>query len=316
VHPEDRDAVRRAIDHALASAGDYEVEYRVLLAAGQTRWIEARGRPELAANGQPALMRGVVLDVTDRRRTELELQELRGQLAHAGRLSVLGQLAAALAHELNQPLGAILRNAEAAELFLQANPPALDEVRDIVADIRRDDQRAGAVIDRLRALMKRGALELRPLHLGSLVDEVATLARPDAIARRITVAVEMPLDLPLVRGDSVHLQQVLLNLLLNALDALNEAPPEFRRVTVRAQRAGPELVEVQVSDTGCGIPADQVARVFDPFFTTKPRGMGMGLSISRTIIGAHGGRIWAENRPEGGASFRFTLPLAQEGGAS
>lgn len=316
LHPDDRDAVRRAIESSLSAEGDYEVEYRVPLPDGRTRWIAARGQAERDSNGKPVRMRGVVLDITARRHSDLELQQLRGQLAHAGRVSMMGQLASALAHELNQPLGAILRNAEAAELFLQHEPPDLDELRAILADIRKDDQRAGDVIERLRALLKRRSIEQRTLALVDLLGEVAALTHPDAAARHIKVEIEAAPGLPAVTGDRVHLQQVLLNLMLNAMDAVEDAPAEERRVSVRAQRNGERIVEVAVSDSGHGIAPERLALVFEPFFTTKANGMGIGLPISRTIIEAHGGRIWAENNAQAGATFRFTVPVAEQTTAS
>ena len=262
-------------------------------------------------------MRGASRDVTARKQAEQETQPLRHEIAHAGRVSMMGQLASGLAHEINQPLATILRNAEAAELFLQHPSPDLDEIRVILADIRADDERAGQVIDRMRGLLKRHTLDTRWLDVGSLVDEVAALVRVDAASRQVKLDVDVPGDLPHVRGDRVHLQQVLLNLVLNGMDALNGARLEDRRVGVdrAAQRAGTPIVEIAVGDAGPGIPADRLAQIFDPFFTTKPNGMGMGLAISRTIIEAHGGRIWAENKTGGGAAFRFTLPIAEEAAA-
>ena len=229
---------------------------------------------------------------------------------------MMGQLASALAHEINQPLGAILRNAEAAELFLDNASPDLDEIRAIVADIRKDDQRAGSVIDRMRGLLKRQPLDTRALDVGELVSEVRALVRADAAARQVKLEVNVPADLPLVRGDRVHLQQVLLNLILNGMDAIDGASRDNRRISITARLAAARTVEIAVSDTGSGIPRDKVPHVFESFFTTKPSGMGMGLPISRTIIEAHGGRIWAENNNNGGgATFRFTLPLAEEAAA-
>lgn len=229
-----------------------------------------------------------------------------------GRVSMMGQLASALAHEINQPLGAILRNAEAAELFLQSASPDLDEIRGILADIRRDDQRAGSVIDRMRGLLKRHNLDTRPVDLGDLVCDVAALVRADAVARHVELSLEVPGRLPPVLGDRVHVQQVLLNLILNGLDAMNGTNRENRLVTVSARLDETHSIEIAVSDTGHGISVDKLQQVFDPFFTTKPNGMGMGLAISRTIIEAHGGKLWAENKNGGGAVFRFTLPIAKE----
>jgi C4-dicarboxylate-specific signal transduction histidine kinase len=212
---------------------------------------------------------------------------------------------------LNQPLGAILRNAEAAELFLQDPSPDLEEVRAILADIRKDDQRAGEVIDRMRVLMKRREVQHSLLDLNLLAGEVISLVRPDADSRKVRLALEPVSSLPPVRGDRVQLQQVLLNLLLNAMDAVNDSAPDGRRVTVRLLAAGTQ-VEVAVSDTGHAIPRDKLARVFEPFFTTKPNGLGMGLAISQTIIAAHGGRLTAENNRNGGATFRVLLPAVGE----
>jgi C4-dicarboxylate-specific signal transduction histidine kinase len=253
-----------------------------------------------------------VLDISARRRSEMELQQLHNQLVHTSRVTMMGQLASALAHELNQPLGAILRNAEAAEIFLQHDPPDLHEVRAILADIRRDDQRAGDVIERLRALLKRRTIETRVTAVSDLLRNVAILTRADAVARHVRLEIEDALELPAVMVDRVHLQQVLLNLMLNAMDAVDDAPAEWRRVAVRALRFDERTVEVEVNDSGCGIPSDKLALVFEPFYTTKENGTGIGLPISRTIIEAHGGRIWAENNAGRGATFRFTLPVAEE----
>ncbi len=195
---------------------------------------------------------------------------------------------------------------------MQDASPDLDEIRAIVADIREDDQRAGAVIDRMRGLLKRQPLTTRELDVSELVGDVRALVRADAAARQVKLEVHVPGDLPPVRGDRVHLQQVLLNVILNGMDALNGASGRERRISVIALCNETRSVEIAVSDTGSGIPGDKLAHIFDPFFTTKPNGMGMGLPISRTIIEAHGGRFWAENNASGGATFRFTLPIAEE----
>ena len=238
------------------------------------------------------------------------MQRHRNELAHVSRVSMMGQLASALAHELNQPLGAILRNAEAAELFLRASPPDLQEVCAILADIRKDDQRAGDVIDRMRALLQRREFQWRELDLNALVEDVAGLLRTDAEARRVKVSLELALPAPPVRGDRVQLQQVMLNLILNAMDAMNGWDAEKRAVTVRVRREA-QWAEVALSVTASGIPEENLKRLFEPFFTTKPTGMGLGLAISHTIIEAHGGRLWAENNPEAGATFRYTLPVGE-----
>ena len=312
LHPDDREALQQVPTKALAGGGSYETEFRLTLPDGGLRWISSHGQVEFDATGQPVRIRGASRDVTARKQAEQETQLLRREVAHVARVTMMGQLASALAHEINQPLGAILRNAEAAELFMQDASPDLDEIRAIVADIRKDDQRAGKVIDRIRRLLKKQPLNTRALDVGELVSDVRALVRVEATARQVKLEAEVPGDLPLVRGDPVHLQQVLLNVILNGMDALNGASRGSRRVSVTALLDGAQTVEIAVSDTGSGIPADKLAHVFDPFFTTKPNGMGMGLPVSRTIIEAHGGRFWAENNSSGGATFRFTLPIAEE----
>jgi two-component system, LuxR family, sensor kinase FixL len=313
VHPDDREPTQRAVRHALEVSGEFEAEYRVLAQDGATRWIVARGQVERGAQGKPLRLRGVSVEVSERKQAEAELRRLQSELAHVSRVSTMGQIASSLAHELNQPLGAILRNAEAAQLLLQSDPPDLEEIRAILADICADDQRAGAVIDRTRAMLKRRELNVSTLIVDELVDEVVALTHSDAAGRQVRVEVQLASQLPALRGDRVQLQQVLLNLILNGMDAMIDVPTAERRLVVRARPIDGTTVEFEVSDSGPGIPADHLPHVFDPFFTTKRNGLGMGLPISRTIIEAHGGRLSAENNPDRGATFRFTVPVAAEG---
>jgi two-component system sensor kinase FixL len=317
VHPDDRQMLQQHQAMALAGSngGTYQTEYRLTCPDGATRWIASQGRVEFDATGKPVLIRGAARNVTARKQAEQESQLLREEIAHAGRVSMVGQLASGLAHEINQPLASILRNAEAAELFLQHPSPDLDEIRAILSDIRSDDERAGHVIDRMRGLLRRQTLDTGRLDVGTLVSDVAALVRIDAATRQVKLDVNVPADLPHVRGDRVQIQQVLLNLILNGMDALDGTRLEDRRVAVTAQLDGAELIEIAVGDAGHGIPADRLARIFEPFFTTKPNGMGIGLAVSRTIVEAHRGRLWAENRNGGGAAFRFTLPIVEEDAA-
>ncbi|MGC4017702.1 MAG: ATP-binding protein [Luteolibacter sp.] len=308
LHQDDREGVEAAIRDAIAGGHDYEREYRILPEDGTVRWITARGRVVAGSDGKARKMRGVLLDETGRRMSETELAHVRGQLAHAGRVSMMGQLAAALAHELNQPLGAILRNAEAAGLFLQAPEPDLRELKAIIHDIEKDDKRASGVIERLRALLKRKDIEIRPVALKELLEEVEALIRAEASARSVRLEVVAAGDLPFVHGDRVHLQQVLINLVINAMDAIVGANQSDRRVMIHARRGEAGFVDVIVKDTGPGIGQEELRQVFDPFFTTKPDGMGMGLSICRTIVEAHGGVITAKSGADG-SSFGFTLPV-------
>ena len=313
VHHDDRDSLQQARAMAIAGAdgGRYQTEYRLLMPDGATRWISSLGRVECDAAGRPVLIRGASREITARKHAEREMLLLREEIAHVGRVSMLGQLASALAHEVNQPLAAILSNAEAADRFLQRDPPDIAEVRAIVADIRSADRRAADVIERMRSLLRRHTVDAQRLEVGALVGEVAALVRVDAASRRVKLTIDVPGALPAIRGDRVHLQQVLLNLILNGMDALDGAQPANRRVSVNARRGGRDSVEIAVGDGGPGIPADALGQIFDPFFTTKPHGMGMGLAISRTIVEAHGGKLWAENQDGSGAAFRFTLPIAE-----
>ena len=258
---------------------------------------------------QAVTIAGLLAQRKQRRRAESEISRQRTELAHVSRVSTMGQLATAIAHELSQPLGAILRNTEAAELFLNKDKPDLEEIRAILADIRKDDQRAGSVIDRMRALLKRRELVLKPLILAELIEETVALARSDALARRVTLTMQVAAELPKLRGDRVHLQQVLLNLILNAMDAMAEDANDIRTLVISAGLGTDGMAEIAVSDCGSGIPVDKMQSLFEPFFTTKPNGLGMGLAISRTLIEAHGGKIWAENNPGRGATFKFTLPV-------
>src|SRR3984885_1409496 len=309
IHSEDREAVREGWARAIDRDGDYESEFRVVPADGQMRWLASRGRVEYEG-GVAVLSRGVLFDITDRKQAEHETDRLQIEIAHVGRVSMMGQLASALAHEINQPLGAILRNAEAAEIFLQDPSPDLIEVRAVLAHIRKDDQRAGHVIDRIRRMLKRNKLDSQALEVTELVSDVVAMVRADAVARQSQLEIDVPECLPRVCGDRVQLQQVLLNLILNGMDSLNGANRDNRLVRLSARLDEARTIEITVSDTGQGIPAEKLHQIFDPFFTTKTNGMGMGLPISRTIIEAHRGRLWAENRSGGGAVFRFTLPVA------
>ena len=253
-------------------------------------------------------------EVTRLRLAEMEVTELQRDLAHVQRVSAMGQLAAALAHEINQPLGAILRNTEAAELFLQKSPPDLEELREIIMDIRSDERRASAVIGRMRSLLKRGDLLLETLVVKDLVGQVVMLLHAEVQRHGTTVRVDVPPDLPRVKGDRIHLQQVILNLLMNSMEAADEKSNGAHQIVIRASQTEGGMVELAVIDNGNGIPPGELPHLFQPFFTTKPQGTGIGLAVSETIVEAHGGRITAENNPECGATFRFTLTIAEQGG--
>ncbi|HSL50113.1 MAG TPA: ATP-binding protein [Candidatus Deferrimicrobiaceae bacterium] len=259
------------------------------------------------------LLGEVFANTLSRRRSEMEGQRLQQDLAHVGRVSTVGELTASLAHELNQPLTAILANAQAARRMLESDQADLTELRAIVGDIVDDDERASEVIRRLRGFLTKGTLERSSVDVGVLVGQVARLVAGDAILRNAEIQLELAPDVPPVYGDRVQLQQVVLNLILNGLDAMRDVEVGRRTLVLRTAREGPATVEVTVQDSGPGIDKGALGRIFDAFYTTKADGMGMGLAIVRSIVEAHGGRVGARNSPEGGATFWFTLPVVAQG---
>jgi len=258
------------------------------------------------------LLGDVFAHTLSRRRSEMEGQRLRQDLAHVGRVSTMGELTASLAHELNQPLTAILSNAQAAQRILTSDKADLVEIREILGDIVEDDKRAGEVIHRLRGFLKKSNLEVSALDIGELVGQVARLVSSDAIIRNVAIRVELASGLPSVCGDRVQLQQVILNLLMNGLDAMRESGEGERTLVLRTVDGGPASVVVAVEDSGVGIDEADLDHVFHAFYTTKPDGLGMGLAIARSIVEAHGGHLEARNNPRWGATFSFTLPVIRE----
>ncbi len=316
VHPEDRAAVRRAISGALATGGEYNVRYRVPLSGGELRWVASRGRVELDPRGRPARIRGVSADVTAQEEAELATQRHRDELAYLSRVAMLGQLSGSLAHELTQPLTAILSNAQAALRFLNGEAANLVEVREILKDIVADDRRAGEVIGRLRALFERGEAHQEPLDLNTLIREVLRLLNADLVGQDISLSTDLDSRLPQVRADRVQMQQLLLNLVVNACESLSETPAGERRIEVRTALNDGGEVEVTVRDRGRGIAPGELERIFEPFVTSKALGIGLGLAIGRSIAAAHGGHLWASANPTGGATFHFSLPVRDRGSPS
>jgi len=282
--------------------------FRELTAWERYRWrIIAMGMLLLA---ETALIVTLLYERSRRRNAESETQRRFAELAHMNRRAAVGELSASMAHELNQPLAAILSNAETAELLLEAPAPRVSELKEIIGDIRRDEQRASDVIKRVRGLLTRSLVDMQEVDLSEAVREVFKLLAAQALAHGTTFSLTAALPGLRVRGDRIQLQQVIMNLAMNGMEAMAGTPGLERRVIARIRRAEDECAEISISDAGPGIPAEQMGRLFNPFFTTKEGGMGMGLSISRTIIEMHGGSISAENMPGKGASFRIRLPLA------
>src|SRR5271165_1063980 len=283
------------------------VAFRQLSFWESYRWYIVAVGAALAA--QSALIIALLSQRARRRRAEIVAQQRQLDLAHASRLTMVGELTASIAHEISQPLGAILSNAETAEILLESKQPHLEDVRQILADIRKDDLRANEVIRRMRELLRKRELELKRIDLNAVTSDVLLLVDGETHRRGVEIEKQLADTLPVVRGDLIHLQQVLLNLILNGMEAMSESSESNRRLTMRTAYDGKGNVEVAVEDSGPGIPSERLPLLFDSFFTTKSHGMGLGLSIVRSIVEAHGGRIWAENNSSGGACFRFTLPV-------
>jgi PAS domain S-box len=311
LHPEDRDAVREAVAKALENSSDYRSEYRILRDNLPPRWISARGRVEFNGTGLPSRIRGVSLDITERKQAEAELRQNREELAHVSRVALMGELAASLAHELNQPLTGIVTNAQAGQRFLDQGKLNATEFREILQDIADDGKRAGEVIRSMRNMVKKGELTWELLDLNDVVTKATRLANPDAVARGCEIRANLEAKLPKVKGVRIQLKQVLLNLIINAFDAMQDMAPSQRVVVLSTASDGDLGVRVKIRDFGIGLPAEQ-ERIFDQFFSTKRDGLGMGLVIARSIVEAHGGRLSAENVNEGGACFQFTLPASND----
>ncbi|HSI32187.1 MAG: MASE1 domain-containing protein [Phycisphaerae bacterium] len=308
VHADDRPARVNAIARSIESRGDYEIEYRVQHPGGEIRWLHARGRCVTSGDGSGPTLLGVSTDVTARKQAEAAAVLEREDLAHLSRVALLGEMTASLAHELNQPLAAMAANAAAAQRFLARDEPDLAEVHAILADIAADGRRAAGIIRGIRNMACKADPKRVLVDVNAVVVDVVRLAHPDAYARHCELTTDRETDLPAVLADPVQLQQVLLNLVINALDAMRSCPAGQCRVEVASRRAGATAVEVSVRDRGPGLPAGPPGRVFERFFSTKPDGMGMGLAIARSIIEAHAGTLDAENADGGGARFWFRLP--------
>lgn len=262
---------------------------------------------------QSGLILSLVLQSRRRQRAELEVRRRREELAHMTRVATMGELTASLAHEINQPLAAILSNAQAAQRLLSTGGEHREEIQEILSDIAADDQRAGEVIRRMRDLLRKGESHPSPIDLNGLVDEVVGIVHGEMILQNVSLELELSPRPLRVQGDRVQLQQVLLNLIVNALDAMKESAGGSRRVVVRTQAIDTgRLAEVAVQDSGPGIPTDRIDQIFEPFYTTKTKGLGLGLAICRSIIQSHGGRIGSRNNADRGATFWFTLPAMEE----
>jgi PAS domain S-box-containing protein len=309
VHPDDRSRIRQTINDAVRDAKDYESEYRLVLPDGIVRWMSTRGSIQFDSAGKPSRLLGISIDITARKQAELDAQRGRAELSHLSRVALMGEMSASIAHELNQPLSGILSNAAAGQRFIDRGDFDLCEVRELLGDIISDGRRASDVVRGIRGMVKKEQLARRLVNLNEVVMDAWRMASSDALLHSCQLETSLDPNLPAIDADPVQLQQVLLNLAINAFDAMRDTPASKRKVLIATQSNGDGTVRTSVRDYGVGISDEVQDRLFDPFFSTKTEGLGMGLAIVRSIVESHGGTITAENADGGGTRFEFVLPV-------
>jgi PAS domain S-box-containing protein len=310
-HPDDRAAVIETIERGHRSNASIEVDHRIVLPDGSIRHVHGVSRPVVGEGGDVVKYIGTVMDVTELRKAEEALRQAYADLARVSRITSIGALTASLAHEINQPIAAAVANANACLRWLAADAPDLEEVRAAAAAIVSNGTRAAEIITRTRRLFEKGAPQREAIEVDDVVRETVALLGGETARHDVSIRTSLAAGLPEIRADRVQLQQVLMNLILNGIDAM-ENVDGGREITIVSQMTGDEEIMVSVGDPGAGLPPELADQLFDTFFTTKPHGTGMGLSISRSIVAAHGGRLWAEPNEPRGAVFRFTLPVAPD----
>jgi PAS domain S-box-containing protein len=315
-HEEDRKATQEMIEDVQSGKRqDYHTEKRYYRKDGKVIWVRVSTARALDSSSALQSIPAIIEDITERKRAEVAWHDAREALSRATRLTVMGELSASIAHEINQPLAAIITNGHACERFLTFSPPDLDEVKDAVGEIVRDGRRASEVLKRIRAMSKNSAPERGQVDVNHAIAEVLALTRDELLRHRVSVQTDLHSNLPTIMADRVQLQQVVLNLIMNGIDAMRAVADRSRILTVRSLLSDRGNIAVNVADSGIGLDPANRERIFDTFFTTKPEGMGMGLAISNTIIEAHRGRLWAESGSPFGAVFAFTLPLVAGAGS-
>jgi PAS domain S-box-containing protein len=319
IHPEDQQRIVTAVAEALRGGPRYDLEYRVVRPNGEVRIIHSQGDVMRDKSGRALRMFGIVQDITERKEAEENLREserryreAQAELAHVTRVTTLGELTASIAHEVNQPLAGVVANAEACLGWLDRETPNLNEARRSLEWIIEDGNRAGEVIRRVRALATKTDTQTAPLDINHAVNEAIALVHREMLSHRVSLRMELSRALPVVLADRVQVQQVIINLVMNGIDAMQTVTDRPRELVIRSHQIETNQVQVTVTDCGVGISAENADRLFNAFFTTKSSGMGMGLSICRSIIAAHGGRLWAAPNLPHGATFHFTLPSHQE----
>jgi PAS domain S-box-containing protein len=312
IEPEDRVHFEQILAIAERERTPFQIEYRIALPDGTVKHLQSVGRPEVTSSGELELV-ATVMDITERRRGEETLRNAQADLAHVARLTTMGELLASIAHEINQPLAAIVTSGAAALRWLDRDEPNLADAKNTLSRIVRDGMRAGDVIRGLRALAQKAGPHLARFDINDAIREVLALTANEIRRHGVLLQTDLPAGEWTVFGDRVQLQQVLLNLIMNAVDAMKPVEQSARELRVSVGHAEEGPIVVAVEDSGTGLDASTAERMFDPFFTTKPSGLGMGLSICRSIVQAHDGRLWASPRAPRGTAFRFTLGLPEAG---
>ena len=311
IHPDDRDRVNKETEKALRQKRDFALEFRIVLPDGTVKYIESTGHPLFSDDGELVEIVATHVDVTERKRAQEEherLRQLESDLAHLNRLSIMGELTASLAHEILHPIATARNNARAGMRFLEMSPPNLAEVKEALSCVVRDADRAKDIVGRMRDHIKKAPPRREPFDLNEAIHEVIVMVRSAIDKNRVSVRTRLMEGMISVRGDRVQLQQVVLNLILNAVEAMSSVEEGARELSISTEQLETSDILVAVQDSGPGIDPEHLERVFAPFYTTKTSGIGMGLSICRSIIDAHGGRLWAEANQPRGAIFQFTLP--------
>jgi hypothetical protein len=308
IHPDDRQRAIDVMGQKVTDGMDYEVDFRTVLPDGTTRYMHGVAHPVLSPTGGLVEIVGTCIDVTERKRAEEARLDAQNKLAHANRVSTMGQLAASIAHEVNQPITGVVTNARAGLRFLATDPADLDEIRQILEEIVKDGTRAGEILARIRALVKKTPPRKDRVDINEAIFEVIALSRSEIVKNGISLTTHFAKELPCVHGDRIQLQQVLLNLIVNAVEAMSSESNSSRELLIVTVEDGSNGVIVAVSDSGPGVDQEVLEQMFDAFYTTKSAGMGMGLAICRSIIETHAGRIWARANVPRGIVFQFNLP--------
>src|SRR5882724_11152477 len=311
VHPEDAALVKQTIERASQDGKNFEHEYRLLMPDGSVKHVHVVPHALSDESGSVEFV-GAVMDVTVAKQAEEALRQAQADLAHGNRVTTMGELTASLAHEVNQPIAAAVTDANTCLRWLTRDHPDVEEARHAASRIVKDATRAGEIISRTRLLFKKGTPQWELVDINEVIREMIVLLRSEATRYSISVQTELAADLPRIMGDRVQLQQVLMNLIMNGIEAMKKDVDGTRELAVKSQRAEDDQLMISVTDTGVGLPPQQVDQIFNAFFTTKVHGTGMGLRISRSIIESHGGRLWATDNPLRGASFHLTLPSKAE----